>query len=109
MDRITAKEIFAKLEKKITERANEFSQIGGTYKFVLNGAEGGTWVVDLRKDSFGVRESDEEAQCRVTISSEDFVKIATGKLKAESAFMRGKLKLIGDLGLAMKLGKLFSK
>ncbi len=76
---------------------------------MLNGVDGGVWVVDLRKDSFGVRESDEDAQCRVTVSSEDFVKIATGKLKAESAFMRGKLKLIGDLGLAMKLGKLFSK
>jgi putative sterol carrier protein len=109
MDMITPKEIFAKLERKILERAGEFSQIGGIYKFVLNGVDGGTWVVDLRKDSFGVRESDEEAQCKVTISSQAFVQIATGKLKAESAFMRGKLKLIGDLGLAMKLGKLFAK
>jgi sterol carrier protein 2 len=105
----TPKEIFARLEQKILERAGELSKIGGIYKFVLNGVDGGTWVVDLRKDSFGVRESDEEAQCKVAVSSQDFVQIATGKLKPESAFMRGKLKLVGDLALAMKLGKLFAK
>jgi len=106
---VTPKEIFEKMEKKIRERTDEFSKVGGVYKFVLKGPDNGTWVVDLRKDTFGVRESDEEAQCKVALSSVDFVKIVTGELSAESAFMRGKLKLFGDLGLAMKLGKLFSK
>jgi putative sterol carrier protein len=105
----TPKDVFDKMERKIRERIDEFLKLGGVYKFVLNGRDGGTWIVDLRKDSFGVRESEEEAQCGVTISSEDFIKIAAGKLKAESAFMTGKIKFSGDLGLAMKLGKLFSK
>ncbi len=65
--------------------------------------------MDLRKDTLGVWEGDDEAQCTVTLSDEDFIKIATGQLGAESAFMRGKLKLFGDMGLAMKLGKLFGK
>jgi putative sterol carrier protein len=108
-DMATPREIFERMERKIRERTDEFSKVGGVYKFVLRGPDGGTWVVDLRKETFGIRESDEEAQCKVALSSVDFVRIATGELSAESAFMRGKLKLFGDLGLAMKLGKLFGK
>jgi putative sterol carrier protein len=36
----------------------------------------------------------------------DFVKMFAGQLNATSAFMSGKLKIKGDLGLAMKLEKL---
>jgi putative sterol carrier protein len=105
----TPKEIFAKIEERIRAKPDESSRINAVYKFVLKGPNGGTWIVDLRKDTLGVREADDEAQCTVILSDEDFIKIATGQLGAESAFMRGKLKLFGDMGLAMKLGKLFGK
>jgi putative sterol carrier protein len=105
----TPKEIFAKMEDRIRAKPDESSQINAVYKFVLNGPNGGTWVVDLRKDTLGVRENDGEAQCTITLSDENFVKVATGQIRAESAFMTGKLRLSGDMGLAMKLGKLFGK
>ena len=105
----TPKEIFEKLQKKIVEKSDEFSQIAAVYKFVLNGPNGGTWIVDLRKDTLGVREDNSEAKCTVSMSDENFVKLVTGQLKAETAFMTGKLKLYGDMGLAIKLGKLFGE
>ncbi|MGH7800240.1 MAG: SCP2 sterol-binding domain-containing protein [Thermodesulfobacteriota bacterium] len=105
----TPKEIFEKLQKKIVEKSDEFSDIGAVYKFVLNGPNGGTWIVDLRKDTLGVREDNSEAKCTVSMSDENFVKLVTGQLKAETAFMTGKLKLYGDMGLAIKLGNLFGK
>ncbi|HEY7536329.1 MAG TPA: SCP2 sterol-binding domain-containing protein [Thermodesulfobacteriota bacterium] len=105
----TPKDIFNRLQEKIVERSDEFSKIGAIYKFVLNGPSGGTWIVDLRKDTFGVREGNEEAKCVVTMSDENFVKLIEGKLNAETAFMTGKLKLYGDMGLAIKFGKLFQK
>lgn len=105
----TPKEIFAKIERKISAKPDESSQINAAYKFVLNGPNGGTWIVDLRKDTLGVRENDGEAQCIITVSDENFVKIATKQMRADAAFMRGKLKFSGDMGVAMKLGKLFGK
>jgi putative sterol carrier protein len=105
----TPKDIFAKMDEKIKAKPDESSQINAVYKFVLKGPNGGTWVVDLRKDTLGVREIDDEAQCTIMSSDENFVKIATGQLGAESAFIMRKLKLYGDMGLAMKLGKLFKK
>jgi putative sterol carrier protein len=106
----TPKEIFAKIEKKISTKPDESSQINAVYKFILNGPDGGTWIVDLRKDTLGVRENDDgEAQCTIIISDENFVKIATKQMRAEAALMTGKLKFFGDMGVAMKLGKLFGK
>ncbi len=103
------KDIFSKLQNKIIEKSDDFSKIDAVYKFVLNGSNGGTWMVDLRKDTLGVREGNEEAKCVVTMSDENFIKLVEGQLKAEAAFMTGKLKLSGDMGLAIKLGKLFQK
>jgi len=39
--------------------------------------------------------------------SQDYVKIFTGELDGMQAFMQGKVKLTGDLNLAMKLMQMF--
>ena len=41
----------------------------------------------------------------MTLSEGDFVQMFAGKLDATSAFMSGKLKISGNMGLAMKLQK----
>ena len=75
--------------------------IGATYKFVIDGA--GTWVVDLA--NVAVTESDGDAACTVEVASDDFSAILDKTLNAQMAFMSGKLKIKGDMGLAMKLGQ----
>ncbi|MEW5939838.1 MAG: SCP2 sterol-binding domain-containing protein, partial [Chloroflexota bacterium] len=46
---------------------------------------------------------------KMTLSadSSDYVKIFTGELDGMAAFMQGKIKLAGDLNLAMKLTQMF--
>jgi putative sterol carrier protein len=43
----------------------------------------------------------------LTADSSDYVKIFTGELDGMQAVMQGKLKLAGDLNLAMKLTQMF--
>jgi putative sterol carrier protein len=43
----------------------------------------------------------------LTADSNDYVKIITGEMDGMQAFMQGKIKLGGDLNLAMKLMQMF--
>ncbi len=52
---------------------------------------------------------DGAADATVSVSFDDFQKLAQGALDPTMAFMQGKLKVAGDMGVAMKLQSLFSK
>lgn len=71
--------------------------IGGTVKFEIEG-EGCIMVEDS-----GVRAGDEPADVTLTADTETFQGIMDGETNPTSAFMTGKLKVDGDMGMAMKL------
>ena len=50
-----------------------------------------------------VSNEDAEADCTLKISLDDFIAMTQGELDGTSAFMSGKLKIEGDMGIAMKL------
>jgi predicted lipid carrier protein YhbT len=50
-----------------------------------------------------------QADATVSVGFDDFQKLAQGALDPTMAFMQGKLKVAGDMGVAMKLQSLFSK
>lgn len=84
------------------------SSMKGIFQFQLTGSEEGTWYMDLKNGggSLGEGPAPEDPGCTMTMDSADFVKMFTGKMKPTSAFMMGKLKIKGDMGLAMRLEKL---
>ena len=49
---------------------------------------------------------DQDTDCTIRISQDNLVKLLTGKLNPMTGVMMGKLKVSGDMGVAMKLGKL---
>jgi putative sterol carrier protein len=101
----TAKEKMQEVAAKIAAGKEQASQIGAVYKFALEGEGGGTWVMDLRQDP-SVTESDGEAQCTIKMSGTDFVDMLEGRAAGQQLFFSGRLKIEGDMGLAMKLQKL---
>eukprot|EP00397_Hematodinium_sp_SG-2012_P024761 GEMP01025809.1.p2 GENE.GEMP01025809.1~~GEMP01025809.1.p2 ORF type:complete len:119 (-),score=31.92 GEMP01025809.1:1956-2312(-) len=76
-------------------------QAKAVFQFKIIG--GNNWVLDLKsgrgKAYIGVRKCD----LTLTLTDDDFVALAEGKLNSLQAMMQGKLKIQGDIGLAQKL------
>lgn len=74
----------------------------------LTGAQASDWTVTIRDGRCEAAEGSLPApNLTLTVDAEDFVRIFTGQLDGMQAFMQGKLKLTGDMNLAMKLLGLF--
>jgi len=56
-----------------------------------------------------VTNEDGAADATISVDFEDFKNLAAGKLDPMMAYMSGKLKVMGDMAVAMKLQSLFSK
>lgn len=74
----------------------------GSAKFEIEGE--GSIIVDEN----GVRAGDDSADVTMIASAETFQGIIEGDVNPTMAFMSGKLKIEGDMGMAMKLGAALS-
>jgi putative sterol carrier protein len=104
---ITPKEIFeTKITDRIANHPDVAQAINAAYCFHIEGDGGGTWTVDLRKESGWVTSGDEgDPGCTIHCEAADFISMVTGEVPGPQLFMMGKLRIEGDMGLAMKLGQ----
>jgi putative sterol carrier protein len=92
-------DIVAKAVRTLQERM-EGKSLPGSVKFVI--AEEGAVLIDGDE----VRAEDAPADCTMTASADVFEGILDGDVNPTAAFMTGRLKVEGDMGLAMKLGSI---
>lgn len=64
-------------------------------------------VVDGTGEGNLVSTDDRETDCTVSLSEETFIAIADGSQNPMMAFMSGKVKVKGDMGVATKMQSLF--
>ncbi len=86
--------------KGIQSKADEADPIGSSLK--INIGENIVYI-DGTGDSNQVSSEDKEADCVVSITEEHFKDLIKGDLNPMMAFMSGKIKIKGDMGVAMKL------
>lgn len=105
-----AKQIFEeKITSKLKNEPEKAKAIGALVLFHLTGNSASDWVLDCSKSPAEVKMgSVEGAKVEVTMSEEDFVKLANGALNPQMAFLGGKLKVKGDMGLAIKIGQILT-
>jgi len=65
--------------------------------------------VDGKSTPNQVSNENKPADCTITVSLDTFKKMVARELDGTAAFMQGKLKVAGDMSVAMKLGPILAK
>jgi len=85
---------------KLQEGASRRSAFGNTVKICT---DQGVIFIDGNRSPPSVSNDDEAADCTLRMDLSDFIALVTGKLDGMSAFMTGRLKIEGNMAVAMKL------
>jgi len=102
----TVKETFDAMAGRF--RADKAAGVNATIQYDISGDQGGTWNAVIKDGTCTVNPGAAPTpSLTLAMSSQDWLDMVGGKLSGQMAFMSGKLKLKGDMGLAMKIGGLF--
>jgi putative sterol carrier protein len=95
----------------VLPRAFRPEQAGGlniTYGFKVSGPQGGTWTIRIGNGQARVQSgTSTQANATITMSTNNYLKLAAGSLDVVAAYRQGKVGVNGDTRLALKFTELF--
>ena len=94
-------ELLSKIQR-IAE-GKDLSALGSSIKFVVDEE-----IVLIDPEAGTITSDDNDASCTVTVDGETMEEILNGSTSSQAAFMTGKLKVAGDMGVALKVGTILS-
>ena len=106
----SAQEVFDTLVPQgLTQFPDKARELNAIYCFKITGDGGGEWTVDcVANPPSCTKGANDKAQCAVEVSNDDFKTMLGGDPNAGmQLFFAGKLRVSGDVTLAMKLQQLF--
>ena len=107
MAEATPDQLFREMGEKLERDPNRTAGMTASYQFHITGDGGGDWflrIVDGKPEvEKGVLEKADVVQ---TMTAEDYVALATGKIPGQELFFSGRMKVEGDGFLGMKLGQI---
>lgn len=99
--------IFAGIQRRLVTESDKLEGITGTFAFSLTGEEGGEYFVRIGDGAAEAGPGKPEGpDCTFAMSAEDFRALVKGDLNPATAFMTGRVKISGDMGLALKVQRL---
>jgi len=91
------------IRKELSEKIDKIDPIGKKLKFKL---DDDIMLIDGSGEKNLLSDSDEDANCTITMSKETYLKLQRKEIKPMIATLTGKIKVKGDLALAQKLKQL---
>ena len=77
-------------------------------QFKFTGSQASDWYVIIKDQKVeSVQGTHPSPKMTMTVDSDDYIKISTGELDPTMAFMKGKVKVSGDMGVALAMGNYF--
>jgi len=88
------------------ERAQE---VRATIQYEITGEGGGCWYATIAAGACAIAEGTAPSPTlTVTMAAQDWLDLTQGRLAGQAAFLSGRLKLRGDMSLAMRLAGMFA-
>jgi len=81
------------------------SDLGATLKFDCG--DDGVIVIDGASTPSTVDNNDRDTDCTITLTVDSLSEMMRGELNPTTAFMTGRIKVSGDMGVALKLQSVF--
>ena len=94
----------------MAERFNAEAAAGvdAVFQYHITGDNGGYWFAVIKDSKIDFSDGQHtDPDLTVTMSDDDYIEMAEGRLNGQMAFMTGKLTVKGDMKLAMKLYQIF--
>ncbi len=91
------------ITEQVRRKAANATPFEATAKIVT---DQGVVYIDGNQSPVAVSNDDKPADCELQVSVDNLVKLGTGDLNPMMAVMSGKLKVKGDMGIAMKMGQI---
>ena len=102
----TVKETFDAMAGRF--RSDKAAATSAVIQYDVSGEGGGTWHAVIKDGACTVSESAAtNPSLTLQIGAQEWLDMLSGKQSGQMLFMSGKLKIKGDMGLAMKLGSMF--
>ena len=90
-------------------KADRAAGTNAVVQYDIGGEGGGTWHAVIKDGTCAVASGPGvNPSLTLQMAAQDWLGMTSGKQSGQMLFMSGKLKLKGDMGLAMKLGSMFS-
>ena len=102
----SVKDFFDNLEANVDK--SKATGMTNTFQFDITGDDGGQWYAKVEDGEIEIGEGTiDNPNVTLTATSQDWLDLVNGNINGQTAFLTGKLKIQGDMTLAMKLESVF--
>ena len=99
----------AHIKKHLKAHPNFLKPNAGLYQINVTGKAKAQWQINLNKPPGRIRKGQaKDRDVTLTVNDSHLLKIGTGELNFQTAFVQGRLKVDGEMKSAMKLAKILS-
>src|SRR5690625_2562153 len=104
MENKNVEEICRLIEAKLKGNYTPYKNINAIYNFVLTDVDDGVYQLELTNGAASIHNNKKAGvDCTLKMKEKYFRKFLQGDLNSTTAFMTGKIKVDGNIGMALKL------